>query len=104
MIRPATPDDKKAIMAIAVAISLFSQQELEELGAMLAEYFDGHLGSDHFWITYEESEPVGVAYYAPEPFTWGMELILYCRSSRPSGRRTRWETATLCRTNVNGTR
>ncbi|WP_206816887.1 GNAT family N-acetyltransferase [Chroococcus sp. FPU101] len=71
MIRPATPDDKKALMAIASVIGLFSQQELEELGAMLAEYFDDHLGSDHFWITYEDSQPVGVAYYAPEPFTYG---------------------------------
>ncbi len=50
MIRPATPDDKKAIMAIAEAIGLFSPQELEELGGMLTEYFDGNLGGDHFGL------------------------------------------------------
>ena len=71
MIRPATPDDKKALMAIADAIGLFSPQEFEELGGMLAEYFDGNLGSDHFWIVYDDGGPVGVAYYAPEPYAYG---------------------------------
>ncbi|MDJ0532672.1 MAG: GNAT family N-acetyltransferase [Xenococcaceae cyanobacterium MO_207.B15] len=79
MIRPATPDDNKAIMAIAEAIGLFSPQELEELGGMLTEYFDGNLGSapqsgslrDHFWIVYDDGEPVGVAYYAPERYAYG---------------------------------
>ena len=77
MIRPATPDDKKALMAIADAIGLFSPQE-EELGGMLAAYFDGNLGSDHFWITYDDGEPVGVAYYAPEQYadgTWNLYFI-----------------------------
>ena len=71
MIRPATPDDKKALMAIADAIGMFSPQELSELGGMLAEYFDGNLGSDHFWSTYDDGEPVGVAYYAPEQYAYG---------------------------------
>ena len=78
MIRPATPDDKKALMAIADAIGLFSPQELEELGGMLAAYFDGNLGSEHFWITYDDGVPVGVAYYAPEQYadgTWNLYFI-----------------------------
>ncbi len=78
MIQPATPNDKKALMAIAEAIGLFSAQELEELGRILAEYFDGNLGRNHFWITYNDSEPVGVAYYAPEPYTdgtWNLYFI-----------------------------
>ena len=78
MIRPAIPDDKKALMTIAEAISLFRPQELEELGSMLVEYFNGNLGSDHFWITYDDGGPVGVAYYAPEPYadgTWNLYFI-----------------------------
>lgn len=71
MIRSAKPDDKKAIMAIADAIGLFEAQELEELSNMLAEYFDSSLDSDRFWITYDDGEPVGVAYYAPEPYAYG---------------------------------
>ncbi len=78
MIRPATLNDKKALMAIAEAIGLFKPQELEELDGMLAEYFDGNLGKDHFWITYADTNPVGVAYYAPEPYangTWNLYFI-----------------------------
>ncbi|MDJ0632336.1 MAG: GNAT family N-acetyltransferase [Xenococcaceae cyanobacterium MO_188.B29] len=71
MIRLATPNDHKAIMAIAETIGLFSPQELEELGGMLGEYFDGNLGSDRFWITYDDGELLGVAYYAPELYTYG---------------------------------
>ena len=71
MIRPATPDDKKALMAIAEAIGMFSSQELLELGGMLTEYFYGNLGNDHFWSTYDDGEPVGVAYYAPEQYAYG---------------------------------
>ncbi len=78
MIRPATTNDKKALVAIANAIGLFTPQELEELGGMLAEYFDDNLGSDHFWITYDDIDPVGVAYYAPEQYadgTWNLYFI-----------------------------
>ncbi|MGK7947764.1 MAG: N-acetyltransferase family protein [Xenococcaceae cyanobacterium] len=78
MIRPAMPDDKKAIMAIVEAIGLFSPQEFEELDGMLAEYFDGNLSSDNFWIVYDNREPLGVAYYAPEPYahgTWNLYFI-----------------------------
>ena len=71
MIRLATPNDRQAIMAIAEAVDLFSPQELEELGGMLGEYFDNNLGSDRFWITYDDGTPLGVAYYAPEPYAYG---------------------------------
>lgn len=42
MIRPATSEDRTAIIAIAEAIGLFSPLEFEELGSMLAEYFEGN--------------------------------------------------------------
>lgn len=65
-------------MAIAEAIGLFRPQELEALGQMLAEYFEGNLDPDHCWITYDDGEPVGVAYYAPEQYadgTWNLYFI-----------------------------
>ncbi len=89
MIRPATSDDKKALMAIADAIGLFTPQELEELGGMLTEYFDGHLGSERFWITYDDGGPVGVAYYAPEPYadgTWNLYFIAVHPDRQGEGR------------------
>ncbi len=78
MIRSVSPDDKKALIGIADAVGLFSPQELEELQGMLSEYFDGNLGSDSFWITYDDGEPIGVAYCAPEPYacgTWNLYFI-----------------------------
>jgi ribosomal protein S18 acetylase RimI-like enzyme len=77
MIRPITPDDTAALFAVVEAIG-FEPKELEELGSMLAEYFNGNLGDEHFWITYDDDEPVGVAYYAPERMTegtWNLYLI-----------------------------
>ncbi|MGK7935515.1 MAG: N-acetyltransferase family protein, partial [Xenococcaceae cyanobacterium] len=71
MIRLATHNDRQAIMAIAEAVDLFSPQELEELGGMLGEYFENNLDSDRFWITYDDGTPLGVAYYAPEPYAYG---------------------------------
>ncbi len=97
MIRLATPDDKKALMAIADAIGLFTPQELEELGSMLAEYFDGNLSNsprskslrDSFWITYDDDGLVGVAYYALEPYadgTWNLYFIAVHPDSQGEGR------------------
>jgi hypothetical protein len=40
MIRPTTPDDRTALMAIAEAIG-FQPKEVEELSEMLADYFSG---------------------------------------------------------------
>ncbi|NET58166.1 MAG: GNAT family N-acetyltransferase, partial [Symploca sp. SIO2E6] len=91
MIRLATLDDKKALMAIAEAINLFSPQELEELGGMLTEYFDSLDSTqqrDHYWLTYDDGEPVGVAYYAPEPYTegtWNLYFIAVHPSRQGEG-------------------
>ncbi|MGF1480271.1 MAG: GNAT family N-acetyltransferase [Cyanophyceae cyanobacterium] len=78
MIRPSKPDDIDALMDLANAIRLFQPHELEELNNMLAGYFDGSLGNDHFWITCDDGGPVGVAYFAPEQMangTWNLYFI-----------------------------
>jgi ribosomal protein S18 acetylase RimI-like enzyme len=78
MIRSVTPDDTDALMNLADAVGLFQPHELEELGYMLAGYFDGSLGSEHFWLTYDDGGPVGVAYFAPEQYadgTWNLYFI-----------------------------
>ena len=89
MIRPATPDDMDALMNLADAIGLFQPHELKELGNMLAGYFDGSLGSNHFWITYDDGGPVGVAYFAPEPYaygTWNLYFIAVHPDCQGEGR------------------
>ena len=78
MIRAATSDDKKAIIAVADAIGLFESQELEELGNMLTEYFDSKQDKGSSWIVYDYGGIIGVAYYAPEPYgygTWNLYFI-----------------------------
>jgi hypothetical protein len=67
MIRPTTPDDKAAIIALAVAAGLFPANETEALGNVLADYFGGNLDDSHVWIADEEAgEMCGFAYYAPD--------------------------------------
>lgn len=75
MIRLATPDDQKVLMAIADAINLFTPPELEALGEMLAGSFEED--SESFWITYDDGEPRGVAYCAPEVYADGVGNLYF---------------------------
>jgi len=88
MIRAIAPDDTTAVMALAEAIGLFTPQELEALAGMLSEYFDGKLGKDCFWIVYDDREPVGTAYCAPEAYTrgtWDLDFIAVHPSHQGKG-------------------
>jgi len=75
MIRLAQSDDQKALMAIAKAINLFSPPEIEALGEMLTGYFEED--SESFWITYDDGEPRGVAYCAPEVYADGVGNLYF---------------------------
>lgn len=89
MIRPTTPDDTAALIALADATGLFQPNDLDELGEVLAGYFGGNLGHDHFWVTDDDGEPVGVAYYAPERMTdgtWNLYLIAVRPDRQGQGR------------------
>lgn len=89
MIRPTTPDDTTALIALADATGLFGPNDLDELGEVLAGYFAGSLGRDHFWVTDDDGGPVGVAYYAPERMTdgtWNLYLIAVRPDRQGQGR------------------
>ncbi|WP_026734874.1 GNAT family N-acetyltransferase [Fischerella sp. PCC 9605] len=91
MIRPTTPDDTTALIAIADAIG-FQPNELEELSEMLADYFSDDSDSDHFWITDDDNGPVGVAYCEPERMTnrtWNLLLIAIRPDRQGQGRGAR---------------
>lgn len=79
MIRPTTPDDSAALIALAVAAEMFAANETAALGKVLADYFGGKLDDGHVWVTdEEEGEPCGVAYYAPDLMadrTWYLYMI-----------------------------
>lgn len=78
MIRPITQDDAATVIALAVASELYPADETEVLDKMLADYFGGKMSEGHRCIIDEESEALGVAYYAPAPATdrtWYLTMI-----------------------------
>jgi len=88
MIRPSTPDDMIALIAIADAIG-FQPNELEQLSEMLADYFGGDSDSDRFWLTDDDNGPIGVAYCEPERMTnrtWNLQLIAIRPDRQGQGR------------------
>ncbi len=88
MIRPSTPDDTIALIAIADAIG-FQPNELEQLSEMLADYFGGDSDSDRFWLTDDDNGPIGVAYCEPERMTnrtWNLQLLAIRPDRQGQGR------------------
>ncbi|MBE9004847.1 GNAT family N-acetyltransferase [Fortiea sp. LEGE XX443] len=99
MIRPTTPDDTAALIALADAIGLFEPNQLEELGNMLADYFSSNNDSDslrngkaeRFWITDDDNGVMGVAYCEMERMTdrtWNLQLIAIRPDRQGQGRGT----------------
>ena len=86
MIRPTTPDDTAAILTLAVTSGLFPPDATDEVASVLASALTGELGPDHIWLTDDDGEPVGVAYYAPERMTDGT-WNLYMLAVRPDRQR-----------------
>ena len=89
MIRPTAAEDTPALLALAVATGLFSPNDTEELAGVLAGYFAGSLGRDHFWVTDDDGGPVAVAYYAPERMaegTWNLYMIAVRPDRQRQGR------------------
>jgi ribosomal protein S18 acetylase RimI-like enzyme len=73
-IRPVMPGDIPALKATIDANGLFPSDMLDD---MISDYFDNENGSN-FWFTYEDGEPVAIAYCAPERMTegtWNLYLI-----------------------------
>jgi ribosomal protein S18 acetylase RimI-like enzyme len=92
MIRPATHDDRDALIALADATGLFAPSELAEIGQMLADHLSRDTDSNHSWITDEErGELTGIAYFAPERMTegtWNLYLIGVHPNCQGQGRGT----------------
>jgi len=89
MIRPTTPDDTTALIALADATGLFQPNQLEELGEMLSDYFGGNSDSNRLWITDDDNEVVGVAYCEMERMTdgtWNLQLIAIRPDRQGQGR------------------
>lgn len=88
MIRPITPEDQTALMALAVSSGLFVPDELEQIEVLITNYLGGKAEPNHFWITDDDGGPVGIAYYAPEPQTqrtWNVYFIAVRPDRRGQG-------------------
>ncbi len=91
MIRLVTRDDSAAVIALALAAGLFPPEEIEVLDKMLAGYFGGNFDDGHRCVLDVETEPLGVAYYAPKTATdrtWELIMIGIRRDTHGQGRGT----------------
>ena len=73
-IRSIVPGDIPALKQVIDRNELFPSQMLD---GMVSDYFDNPNTSD-LWFTYEEEQPVAIAYVAPEKMTegtWNLYLI-----------------------------
>ncbi len=88
MIRPTTPDDTTALIAIAKATGLFEPSQLDEIKQMLTEYFSNS-DRQNLWFTDDDNEPVAIAYCEPERMTyqtWNLQLIAVRPDRQRQGR------------------
>ena len=74
MIRPTTPDDTDAILALANKLEMFDTDGLELIKASVTNYLGGN--SNDIWFSAKENELVGVIYCTPEPMTRGTWNVL----------------------------
>ncbi len=91
MIRPTTPDDTAALMALADATGLFPPDGLEFLRQLLSESLGKTGTTDPFWLTDEDDGLVGVAYCEPERLadnTWNLRWIAIHPDRQGQGRGT----------------
>lgn len=73
-IRPVRHNDLPSLKTVIDANDLFPSDMLDE---MISDYFNNQ-NENQFWFTYEDTEPVVIAYCAPERMTegtWNLYLI-----------------------------
>lgn len=89
MIRPTTPDDAPSLIALAQATDMFKPLEIEALGEVLDDYFDGNRDAGHLCVTAErDGVLIGFAYYAPAAMTeqsWHLWWIAVAKNLQGTG-------------------
>lgn len=82
MIRQTIAADTEALMSIVESSGQFDADGIEHVRGTLEQFLNGE--SADMWLTAEDSEPVAVAYCAPEAVTdgtWNL-LMLWTRKDR----------------------
>ncbi|QJW99986.1 GNAT family N-acetyltransferase [Frigoriglobus tundricola] len=89
MIRPTTPAETDALVALAEGTGVFKPLELEALREVLDDYHAGPDPAGHKALTLErDGHPVGFAYYAPTAMTdrtWHLYWIFVQRTGQARG-------------------
>ncbi|HEY1375935.1 MAG TPA: GNAT family N-acetyltransferase [Gemmataceae bacterium] len=93
MIRPTTPADTGALVAIAAGTGVFKPIELEALREVLDDYHAENRAIGHIAVTLElHGQPAGFAYYAPAAMTdrtWYLYWIAVDKNVHAKGMGTR---------------
>jgi ribosomal protein S18 acetylase RimI-like enzyme len=82
MIRQTIAADTEALLAIVASSGQFGADGIAHVKVTLERYLSGE--SEDIWLTADDSEPVAVAYCAPEALTdgtWNL-LMLWTRKDR----------------------
>ena len=89
MIRPTTPAETDALLAIASTTGVFKPIEIEALRGVLDDLHAGDTSPGHKAVTYESGgRPIGFAYYAPTEMTdgtWHLYWIFVDRTTQAKG-------------------
>lgn len=89
MIRPTTPEDTPALLALTAGTGLFLPIDLDALEAVLAAYHDHAAAAGHQCLTDEvNGEAVGFVYFAPAAMTdrtWYLWWIVVGKQAQARG-------------------
>ena len=90
LIRPATPEDSRAVVDLVVAAEMFPADDVGLVEGMLADYFGTNKGEDHACLIDDEGDgPLGVAYYQPKAAAdrvWDLTMIAVRPEHQGKGR------------------
>lgn len=89
MIRPTTPADTPALLAMTEGTGLFLPLDVAALDSVLKDYHAGAAGPDHYCVTWEQDgRPIGFAYYGATPMTdrtWHLWWIVVSKQIQAKG-------------------
>jgi ribosomal protein S18 acetylase RimI-like enzyme len=89
MIRPTTPADTPALLALTEGTGVFKPHEIEALNEVLTDYHTQNHNTGHVAVTAEKGGQIlGYAYYAPAAMTdrtWYLYWIAVTKQTQAKG-------------------
>jgi ribosomal protein S18 acetylase RimI-like enzyme len=89
MIRPITPADIEAVVALTAATDMFKPLEINALREVLDDYFEEEMARGHVAVVWEDADQIaGFTYYGPVPLgdrTWQLWWIAVAKTRQGTG-------------------